>query len=108
VRSNSGVLRPLTCGTDDLISTSASLPSAILILAEAHRRAGRFTLAQADLDNTRRLVAERGLRHMQADLLKQQAAQFAATDRFREAYETFVAAHEVSTALQSAQRTGTR
>jgi diguanylate cyclase (GGDEF)-like protein len=97
-------LRPLTCGADDLISTSAGLPSAILILAEAHRRAGRFTLAQADLDNARRLVAERGLRHMQADLLKQQAAQFAAMDRFREAYETFVASHEVSIALQSAQR----
>jgi two-component system cell cycle response regulator len=98
------ILRPLTRDPQFLHSTSAALPEAMLTLGEAHRLAGRFSAAQADLDAARRLAQERGLRATQAAMLEQQATLYAAMDLHREAYDAHVAYHRYFAELQSAQR----
>jgi diguanylate cyclase (GGDEF)-like protein len=98
------VLRPLTHDPEYLHSTSAALPEAMLTLGEAHRLAGQFTAAQADLDAAHRLAHERGLRATQAAMLEQQAALYAAMDRHREAYDAHLRYHRFFAELQSAQR----
>ncbi|WP_246595735.1 GGDEF domain-containing protein [Actinoplanes auranticolor] len=98
------ILRPLTRDPEYRHSTSAALPEAMLTLSEAHRLAGEFSAAQADLDAARRLALERGLRATQAAMLEQQAALYAAMDLHREAYDAHVAYHRFFAELQSAQR----
>ncbi len=98
------ILRQLTEDPEYLHSTSAALPEAMLTLGEAHRLAGRFGAAQADLDAAYRLAQERGLRATQAAMLEQQAALYAAMDRHREAYDAHLAYHRFFAELQSAQR----
>ncbi|MEU4221096.1 GGDEF domain-containing protein [Actinoplanes sp. NPDC026623] len=98
------ILRPLTQHHEYLHSTSAALPEALLTLSEAHRLAGRFSTAQADLDHVRRLARERDLRSAQAAMLEQQAVLYAAMGRHRAAYEAHVEFHRFFTELRSAQR----
>ena len=98
------ILRPLTRDPEYVHSTSATLPEAMLTLGEAHRLAGEFAAAQADLDAARRLATGRGLRATEAAMLEQQAALYAAMDRHREAYDAHVAYHRYFAELQSAQR----
>jgi two-component system cell cycle response regulator len=98
------ILRPLTQDPEYLHSTSAALPEAMLTLGEAHRLAGQFDAAQADLDAARRLARDRGLRVTQAAMLEQQAALYAAMDLHREAYDAHVAYHRYFAEVQSAQR----
>ncbi|MEU7905574.1 GGDEF domain-containing protein [Actinoplanes sp. NPDC049118] len=98
------ILRPLTQNQEYVQSTGAALPEALLTLNEAHRLAGRFATAQADLDHVRRLALERDLRSAQAAVLEQQAVLYAAMGLHREAYEAHVAFHRFFADLQSAQR----
>ncbi|MFI7542625.1 diguanylate cyclase [Actinoplanes sp. NPDC049599] len=98
------ILRPLTQDPEFRHSTSAALPEAMLTLGEAHRLAGQFGAAQADLDAARRLARDRGLRATQAAMLEQQAVLYAAMDLHREAYDAHVAYHRYFAELQSAQR----
>nr|BFE72584.1 hypothetical protein GCM10020092_058850 [Actinoplanes digitatis] len=72
------ILRPLTQDIQYAHSTGAALPEALLTLSEAHRLAGRFATAQADLDHVRRLAHERDLRAAEAAMLEQQAVLHAA------------------------------
>ncbi|GIE50572.1 GGDEF domain-containing protein [Actinoplanes nipponensis] len=98
------ILRPLTQDARHLDSTGAALPEAMLTLGEAHRLAGRYAAAQADLDAARRLARERGLRATEAAMLEQQAALYAAMDQHRAAYDAHIAYHRFFAELQSAQR----
>ncbi|MBO3742164.1 GGDEF domain-containing protein [Actinoplanes flavus] len=75
-----------------------------LTLAQARRLAGRYDDAQTALDATGRLCAERGLAAIGARVRQEQAALYAATGRFAEAYEEHRAFHAAATALQSVQR----
>ncbi|MEU4164884.1 GGDEF domain-containing protein [Actinoplanes sp. NPDC026670] len=75
-----------------------------LTLAQARRLAGRHEAAQEALDDTRTVCAERGLAGIGARARQEQAALFADTGRFAEAYEEHRAFHAAATALQSVQR----
>jgi two-component system cell cycle response regulator len=75
-----------------------------LTLAQARRMAGRYEAAQEILDATRKVCAERKLRRIGARVRQEQAALYAATGRFAEAYEEHRAFHAEATALHSVQR----
>ncbi|BCY13988.1 GGDEF domain-containing protein [Actinoplanes sp. L3-i22] len=75
-----------------------------LTLALARRLAGRYAEAQAALDANLRLCQDRGLAAVRARIREEQAALYAATGRFAEAYEEHRAFHTENTALLSAQR----
>jgi diguanylate cyclase (GGDEF)-like protein len=75
-----------------------------LTLALARRLAGRYAEAQAALDVNLRLCEERGLAAVRARVREEQAALYAATGWFAEAYEEHKAFHAETTALLSAQR----
>ncbi|MDI6101212.1 GGDEF domain-containing protein [Actinoplanes sp. NEAU-A12] len=75
-----------------------------LTLSQARRLAGRFDDAQAALDATRKVCTERGMDGIGARARQEQAALFAATGRFAEAYEEHRAFHAAAGALQSVQR----
>nr|BFE69242.1 hypothetical protein GCM10020092_025430 [Actinoplanes digitatis] len=76
----------------------------LLTLAEARRLDRRYAGAQAALDTAVRLAEERGLDRVRAQAREEQAALYAATGRFREAYEEHRAFHSAATALHSTQR----
>jgi diguanylate cyclase (GGDEF)-like protein len=97
-------LRPLTLDPEYQHSTSGSLADALVVLADAHREAGRYAAAQRDIDEAGRLSAERSLGTTAADVLEQQAKLYAAQERYQEAYETFRRFHAAATKLQSARR----
>ncbi|GLW32508.1 GGDEF domain-containing protein [Actinoplanes regularis] len=75
-----------------------------LTLALTRRLAGRYPEAQAALDANLRICEERGLAAVRARLREEQAALYAATGRFAEAYEEHRVFHTETTALLSAQR----
>jgi two-component system cell cycle response regulator len=75
-----------------------------LTLAEARRLDGRFDAAQDALDAALRMCNERGLSAIRARVREEQAALFAATGRFREAYEQHRDFHAEATTLHSSQR----
>jgi two-component system cell cycle response regulator len=75
-----------------------------LTLSQARRLAGRYEAAQQALDGTRAVCLERGLAGIGARVRQEQAALFADTGRFAEAYEEHRAFHAAVTALQSVQR----
>jgi diguanylate cyclase (GGDEF)-like protein len=76
----------------------------LLTLAEARRLDRRYAAAQAALDAAVRLAEDRGLDRVRAQANEEQAALYAATGRFREAYEEHRAFHSAATALHSTQR----
>ncbi|MET8149774.1 diguanylate cyclase [Actinoplanes sp. NPDC049668] len=76
----------------------------LLTLAEARRLDRRYAGAQAAVDTAVRLAEERGLDRVRAQAREEQAALYAATGRFREAYEEHRAFHSAATALHSTQR----
>jgi two-component system cell cycle response regulator len=76
----------------------------ILTLAEARRLNKHFGPAQEALDAAVTLADARGLVRVRAQAREEQAALYAATGRFAEAYEEHRAFHKESTALHSAQR----
>ncbi|WP_436527450.1 diguanylate cyclase [Actinoplanes sp. HUAS TT8] len=75
-----------------------------LTLALARRLAGHYPEAQAALDANLRICEDRGLAAVRARLREEQAALYAATGRYAEAYEEHRAFHTETTALLSAQR----
>jgi diguanylate cyclase (GGDEF)-like protein len=75
-----------------------------LTLAEARRLADRHDAAQEALDAALRMCDERGLGAVRARVREEQAALYAATGRFRQAYEEHRAFHAEATALHSNQR----
>ncbi|MFC4064612.1 GGDEF domain-containing protein [Actinoplanes subglobosus] len=75
-----------------------------LTLAQARRLAGRYDAAQEALDATRAVCGTRGLAGIGARVRQEQAALFADTGRYAEAYEEHRAFHAEVTALQSVQR----
>ena len=99
-------LRPVVdAGPDSTLGHEGdALAECLLTLAEARRRAERFEAAQETLDATMRMCAERGLHAVRARAREEQSVLFAATGRFREAYEEHRAFHAEATALHSAQR----
>jgi two-component system cell cycle response regulator len=76
----------------------------ILTLAEARRLNGRFAGAQEALDAAVALADERSLDRVRAQAREEQAALYAATGRFAQAYEEHRQFHRAATALHSAQR----
>ncbi|GLY05726.1 MULTISPECIES: GGDEF domain-containing protein [Actinoplanes] len=76
----------------------------LLTLAEARRRDGRYGAAQEALDAAGRLCSDRELAAIGARVREEQAALFAATGRFAEAYEEHRAFSAASAALYSVQR----
>ncbi|MEV4636687.1 diguanylate cyclase [Actinoplanes sp. NPDC049548] len=76
----------------------------LLTLAEARRLDHRYAAAQEALDEAARVAEERGLDRVRAQAREEQAALYAATGRFREAYEEHRAFHTAASALHSAQR----
>jgi diguanylate cyclase (GGDEF)-like protein len=76
----------------------------MLTLAEARRLAHRHSAAQQALDAAVKVAEARGLDRVRAQAREEQAALFAATGRFPEAYEEHRAFHAAATALHSAQR----
>ncbi|KUL32586.1 GGDEF domain-containing protein [Actinoplanes awajinensis] len=76
----------------------------LLTLALARRLAGRYPAAQAALDANLRICGQRGLAAIRARIREEQAALYAATGRYAEAYEEHRAFHADSAALLSVQR----
>jgi diguanylate cyclase (GGDEF)-like protein len=76
----------------------------LLTLAELRRLDGRFADAQFAVDKSVVLCEERGLARIRARLHQEQAALYAATGRYVEAYEEHRVFHAVTSALHSAQR----
>lgn len=76
----------------------------LLTLAEARRLDRRYDAAQEALDAAAALATERGLDRVRARAREEQAALFAATGRFQEAYAEHRAFHAAASALHSVQR----
>jgi two-component system cell cycle response regulator len=75
-----------------------------LTLAEARRLDQRYDAAQEAVDAALRMCDERNLGAVRARVREEQAALYAATGRFHEAYEEHRAFHADATALHSGQR----
>ncbi|WP_232050334.1 diguanylate cyclase [Actinoplanes sp. OR16] len=97
------LLRPVLAD-QVLANESDAVAECLLTLALARRQSGSFDGAQEVLDAARKLCAERELGAVSARVREEQAALYAATGRFAEAYEEHRAFHAESTALHSAQR----
>ncbi len=76
----------------------------MVTLAELRRLDGRFADAQSAIDRAITVCEECGLARVRAQLRQEQAALYAATGRFAEAYEEHRLFHAETTALHSAQR----
>ncbi|WP_433788506.1 diguanylate cyclase [Actinoplanes sp. CA-252034] len=76
----------------------------LLTLAEARRLNGRPAAAQITLDRVAELCERGGLARARVQLRREQAALFAATDRFRDAYEELLRYQESMATLQSTER----
>jgi two-component system cell cycle response regulator len=76
----------------------------LLTMAHALRLGGRFDEAQVAVDSAMRIADERNLRLIRAQIREGQAALYADTGRYREAYEEHRAFHSEATTLHSAQR----
>jgi two-component system, cell cycle response regulator len=81
-----------------------ALAECLLTLAEARRLDGRHDAAQLALDAAFRMAGERALHAVHARVREEQAALYATTGRFRDAYDEHRAFHAAATALHSAQR----
>ena len=99
-------LAPVLLGSEATVvgNEGDAIAECLLTLAETRRLDGRAEDAQDVLDAARTLCAERNLAAVGARVRAEQAALFAATGRFREAYEEHLAFHSASTALHSIQR----
>jgi diguanylate cyclase (GGDEF)-like protein len=76
----------------------------LLTLALALRLGGRFQESQLAMDACIRLADDRGLRLIRAQVRESQAALYADTGRYREAYEEHQAFYAEATTLYSTQR----
>jgi diguanylate cyclase (GGDEF)-like protein len=91
--------------TSALLSHEGDAPAVcILTLAEARRLGRRYAAAQDALDAAVALTEERGLDRVRAQIREEQAALFAATGRYQEAYDEHRAFYAAANALHSMQR----
>jgi two-component system cell cycle response regulator len=98
-------LRPVLDGAArHLITEGNGLAEYLLTVAEAQRLRGDITAAQATLDRTAWVCEERKLASVRARVREEQAQLYAATGRYREAYEEHRRFYTEMQALQSAQR----
>lgn len=81
-----------------------AIAECLLTLAEARRLDGRYEATQEALDAARHTAEERNLASVAARVRGEQAALYAATGRWREAYQEHLAFHAAATALHSIQR----
>jgi diguanylate cyclase (GGDEF)-like protein len=81
-----------------------SLAECLLTLAEARRLDRRYDAAQEALDAALRMCGESDPHTVRARVREEQAALFAATGRYREAYHEHRAFHAEAIVLHSAQR----
>jgi diguanylate cyclase (GGDEF)-like protein len=81
-----------------------TLAEIMLTLAEVQCREGDLGAAQATLDRSRLVCAERNLVGVEVDILRVQAEIHAAGERFREAYDAYRTFHTESLKLSSARR----
>jgi diguanylate cyclase (GGDEF)-like protein len=92
-------------GESVLLSHEGDAPAVcMLTLAEARRLSRRYAAAQEALDAAMKLADERGLDRVRAQLREEQAALFAATGRYQEAYDEHRAFYAAAAALYSVQR----
>lgn len=99
------LLEPLVDQPSGPVHTDAdSYPMCLLTLAEGQRLRGATEQAQATLDRCARLVGERGLEHLAAMLMQEQARLYAARRRYRPAYEELLRFQEAWLRAQDAQR----
>ncbi|GAB1640652.1 diguanylate cyclase [Krasilnikovia sp. MM14-A1259] len=99
------VLRPILQGEAEyLISEGMMLATTLLTAAEAQRLRGDFPAAQATLDRAAQFCDTRGVVAGRAHVRHAQSQLYAATGRFREAYEEFERFYAATQSLQSAQR----
>ncbi|WP_130512414.1 GGDEF domain-containing protein [Krasilnikovia cinnamomea] len=94
----------LTGDAEYLISEGMMLATALLTAAEAQRLRGDFPAAQATLDRAALLCDARGVVAGRAHVRHAQAQLYAATGRYREAYEEFERFYAAMQSLLSAQR----
>jgi two-component system cell cycle response regulator len=87
-----------------LANEGDAVAECMLTLAELRRLDGRHADAQDALDRAGRLCDERGLIRIRARVRQEQAALYAATGRFEEAYEEHRAFHAETARLHSGQR----
>ncbi|MEV1287628.1 tetratricopeptide repeat-containing diguanylate cyclase [Micromonospora sp. NPDC049679] len=98
-------LRPVLDGSaGHLLTEGSALAECLLTAVEAQRLRGAIDQAQATLDEARRVCDERGLASRRARVREMQAQLFAATGRYRQAYEEHRGFYADAQALQSAQR----
>jgi two-component system cell cycle response regulator len=99
-------LRPvLDDQQDSVLSTEGdAIAECRLTLAEARRLDRRYDAAQQALDAALRMCDERGLGGVRARVREEQAALYAATGRFEDAYGEHRAFHAEATAMHSSQR----
>ena len=91
--------------TSELLSHEGDAPAVcMLTLAEARRLGHRYPAAQEALDAAVALAEERGLDGVRAQIREEQAALFAATGRYQEAYDEHRAFYAAANALHSMQR----
>jgi diguanylate cyclase (GGDEF)-like protein len=91
--------------TSAVLSHEGDAPAVcMLTLAEARRLDHRYAAAQVALDAGAALAEERGLDRVRAQAREEQAALFAATGRYQEAYQEHRAFYAAATALHSLQR----
>jgi diguanylate cyclase (GGDEF)-like protein len=81
-----------------------ALATCLLTMAEALRLGHRYAEAQETLDAGAAMAEQRNLRLIRAHLREVQAALYADTGRYREAYEEHRVFYAEATALHSAQR----
>ncbi|WP_412742436.1 diguanylate cyclase [Krasilnikovia sp. MM14-A1004] len=98
-------MRPILDGAAEyLMDGGTTLAECLLTVAEAQRLDGDVTAARATLDRTVADCEARGLASTRARAREEQSRLYAATGRYREAYEEHQVFYADMQALQSAQR----
>jgi diguanylate cyclase (GGDEF)-like protein len=98
-------LRPILDGSaGHLLTEGNALAECLRTAAEAQRLRGENAAAQATLERAARVCEERELKSSRARVREAQAQLYAATGRYREAYEEHRRFYTDMQALQSAQR----
>lgn len=95
----------LQAGSSAIVDNEGdALAECLLTLAEARRLDRRYDDAQVALDAAKRMSGDRALHAISARTREEQAALYAATGRFHDAYDEHRIFHAAATALHSAQR----
>lgn len=87
--------------TGRLISEMAGFPECLLTAAEAMRLQGKLEQAQTVVDQAREVCEKHGFEGQKVRVRLEQARIYAASGRYREAYEEHVAFHDETESLRS-------